>query len=504
MKKNVSAQVIGAQMCSATDGSNFTGTVTVYVTGDGGTQAIGSVGSGVCTHEGNGFHAYFPAQAETNYDHVAFTFVGTGAISSTVQVYTTFPQTGDNFARIGAPAGASISADIAAAKVDTAAIKVKTDFLPSATAGAAGGVFIAGSNAATSITTALTANFVGNITGNLSGSVGSVTGAVGSVTGAVGSVTGLTASNLDVAVSSRMASYTQPTGFLAATFPTTVASTTNITAGTITTVTNLTNAATAGDLTATMKASVASAAWDATATSYNTAGTMGNKLNSAASAGDPWTTALPGSYTAGSAGYIVGTNLNAAITSRMATYTQPTGFLAATFPGTVASPTNITAATGVVLSGVTHTGAVIPTVSTLTGHTPQTGDTFALIGATGSGLTSLASASNLATLSGYVDTEVAAIKAKTDNLPAAPAAVSDIPTAIQNADTLLNRDMSAGTDSGSPTVRTVRQALRFLRNKWSISGTTLTVTKEDDATASWTSTVATTPGADPVTGNDPA
>jgi hypothetical protein len=58
--------------------------------------------------------------------------------------------------------------------------------------------------------------------------------------------------------------------------------------------------------------------------------------------------------------------IDAAITSRMATYTQPTGFLAATFPTTVASPTNITAATGIVLSGVTHTGAVIPTVSTVT------------------------------------------------------------------------------------------------------------------------------------------
>lgn len=62
--------------------------------------------------------------------------------------------------------------------------------------------------------------------------------------------------NVDVATSTRMATYTQPTGFLAATFPLTVASTTNITAGTITTVTNLTNAPTAGDLTATMKASV--------------------------------------------------------------------------------------------------------------------------------------------------------------------------------------------------------------------------------------------------------
>lgn len=56
--------------------------------------------------------------------------------------------------------------------------------IPDAVAGAAGGIFIAGTNAAT------TASITGNITGNLSGSVGSVTGAVGSVTGAVGSVTG--------------------------------------------------------------------------------------------------------------------------------------------------------------------------------------------------------------------------------------------------------------------------------------------------------------------------
>lgn len=72
------------------------------------------------------------------------------------------------------------------------------------------------------------------------------------------------------------------------------------------------------------------------------------------------------------------------------------------------------------------------------------------------------------------------------------------------ADGLLNRDMSTGTDSGSSSVRTVRQALRFLRNKWSISGTTLTVTKEDDVTTSHSATVASTAGADPVTSVDPA
>lgn len=60
-----------------------------------------------------------------------------------------------------------------------------------------------------------------------------------------------------------------------------------------------------------------------------------------------------------------------------------------TLPSSIASPTNITAATGIVLSGVTHTGAVIPTVSTLTGHTAQTGDSFARIGANGAGLTAV-------------------------------------------------------------------------------------------------------------------
>lgn len=88
MRKNVASQKIGAQLITAADGTAFTGSVTVSVTGDAGTQATGSVGSGACTHEGNGYHTYAPAQAETNYDLIAFTFTGTGAIPVTVQVYT--------------------------------------------------------------------------------------------------------------------------------------------------------------------------------------------------------------------------------------------------------------------------------------------------------------------------------------------------------------------------------------------------------------------------------
>jgi hypothetical protein len=65
---------------------------------------------------------------------------------------------------------------------------------------------------------------------------------------------------------------------------------------------------------------------DATASSHNTSLTIGNKINSAASAGDPWATSLPGAYASGTAGYIVGTNLNATVSSRLASasYTAPT------------------------------------------------------------------------------------------------------------------------------------------------------------------------------------
>jgi hypothetical protein len=52
-------------------------------------------------------------------------------------------------------------------------------------------------------------------------------------------------------------------------------------------------------------------------------------------------------------------------------------------------------------------------------------------------------------------------------------------------------------------VRTPRQALRFLRNKWSIGGSTLTVCKENDVTASWTASITQTAGADPITASDP-
>jgi hypothetical protein len=151
MRKNVSGQTVSAHLISKTDGSNVTtGTTTVYVTGDSGTQGTGG---GTVTHEGNGEWSYVPTQAETNYTHIAFTFENTNAVGQTLNVYTVGQDftaasltailsaagvqaiwdaltsalttsgsvgkriadylTGDSYVRLGTPAGASIAADIA-------------------------------------------------------------------------------------------------------------------------------------------------------------------------------------------------------------------------------------------------------------------------------------------------------------------------------------------------------------------------------------------------------
>jgi hypothetical protein len=77
----------------------------------------------------------------------------------------------------------------------------------------------------------------------------------------------------------------------------------------------------------------------------------------------------------------------------------------------------------------------------------------------------------------------------------------DLPTATEAADALLKRDWTQVTGEAA---RSALNALRFLRNKWSLAGTTLTVTKEDDSAPAWTGTVATQAGADPIVGSDPA
>jgi uncharacterized membrane protein len=100
-------------------------------------------------------------------------------------------------------AGANVAADIIAVKAETAAIVADTnelqtdwvnggrlDLIVDAILDDTDDIGVAGAGLTAINLPDQTMNITGDITGNLSGSVGSVTGAVGSVTGAVGSVTG--------------------------------------------------------------------------------------------------------------------------------------------------------------------------------------------------------------------------------------------------------------------------------------------------------------------------
>lgn len=430
MQKNVASQSIGVQMVSATDGSAFTGSVTVYVTGDAGTQAVGSVGSGACTHEGNGYHTYAPSQAETNYDLIGFTFIGTGAVPVTVQVFTGTPQSADH------------TSNISAILTDTAEI---------GTAGA--GLTEAGGTGD---------QFTGIA------SVGSVTGGINT---SAGTITTLDA--LDTAQDSQH-SATQsligtPSDF--------------------------------GSGTSTIAANLQDIADNGTAT-YDRAT---DSLQAIRDRGDSsWTTGAGGT---------------------------PPQLLQSTTIATLASQTSFTLTAGsadddayngsvvVVTDQATSTQKAVGSVLDYTGSTKTVtlvsdpaiftmavGDTIDIIANASTAPTAAAVADAVwdEPQSGHVSvgsfgeiaTEIASILADTGT----DGVVISASTQQAIADALLNRDMSAVSDTNA---RTPLNALRFLRNKWSVSGTTLTVTKEDDSTSAWTATVTTNAAADPVTGSDP-
>lgn len=101
-------------------------------------------------------------------------------------------------------------------------------------------------------------------------------------------------------------------------------------------------------------------------------------------------------------------------------------------------------------------------------------------------------------VAGSVGSVTAPVTVGTNNDKTGYALTSGERTSIATA--LLTLDLSTVTGEAA---RSVLNALRFLRNKWSLSGATLTVTKEDDTTTAWTAAVTTDASADPVTGSDP-
>ncbi len=71
------------------------------------------------------------------------------------------------------------------------------------------------------------------------------------------------------------------------------------------------------------------------------------------------------------------------------------------------------------------------------------------------------------------------------------------------ADELLSRDVGSGSGAGTVNERTVRSALRGLRNKTTVINNEMTVYKEDDTTTAWSATVSSSDSSKTITGVDP-
>ena len=277
---------------------------------------------------------------------------------------------------------------------------------------------------------------VGSVTGNVGGSVASVTGAVGSVTGAVGSVTGAVGSvtgGVTVTTNNDKTGYGLSAAAVQAIWNALTSALTTAgsigkkladwVVGTIDTYTGNTKqtgdsyarlGAPAG---ASVSADVAAVKADTAAilidtgttleadldailadtnelqTDWHNGGRLDLILDSAASAGDPWITALPGAYGAGTAGKIIGDNINA-----------PIGAIDTVVDAIKAKTDNLPAAPADDTSIDTQLGAIQTDITAIKGYV----DT------------------EVAAVLAAVDTEVAAIKAKTDNLPADPASETNV------------------------------------------------------------------------------
>lgn len=173
-------------------------------------------------------------------------------------------------------------------------------------------------------------------------------------------------------------------------------------------------------------ASIADAVWEeAIADHSGTTGSTAEALNAAGAAGDPWTTALPGAYGAGSAGKIIGDNINATISSRASqTSVDTIDDLLDTEVAAIKSDTAAilldTGTDGVIVASIANNAVTAAAVAADAVTEIQSG---------------LATAANLSTVAGYLDTEIAAILEDTGTtIPAQISALNNISAAQVNTE----------------------------------------------------------------------
>lgn len=185
------------------------------------------------------------------------------------------------------------------------------------------------------------------------------------------------------------------------------------------------------------------------------------------------------------------TALDAAITSRMATYTQPTGFLAATFPLTVASTTNITAGTITTVSGNVD-GNVTGSVGSVLGAVGSvTGAVGSVVGLTAANL-DVAVSTRLATAAYTAPLDAAGTRTAI-GLAAADldAQLAALPTAAEIVAAQLTTQITEAyrANGAAPTQAEFMSEVLAHLGEMAITGTTKTINKFDHATVAATFTL---------------
>ena len=371
-RKNTAGQYMGLVAINATTGATMTGTAgfAAYRVLDGGAQAAAT---GTVTDKGNGQLSFALSQADTNGNDCSILFTMTGMIAVEKTFVTTAcdPTTATNFGITALPAVASGAAGaIITSGTGTAQLSVASGLVTLAPVTHTGAV----------IPTVTTLTNLPAITTDWLTGTGVAASAVTKIQSGLATPTNITAAT-GVVLSGIV-----HTG---ATIPTVTTTGTATTVGTVNALAN--NAITAASLAADAGAEIADAVWDEVLSGHLTGGTTGAGLNAAGGAGDPWSTALPGAYGVGTAGKILGTNLDALISSRatptnitagtITTVTNLTNLPAAPTDWLTAASVSATAVTKVQAGLATPTNITAGTITTVTNLTnaPTSGDLTAVM-----------------------------------------------------------------------------------------------------------------------------
>jgi hypothetical protein len=239
-------------------------------------------------------------------------------------------------------------------------------------------------------------------------------------------------------------------------------------------------------------AAVADAVWDELLSGHVVSGSAGEALSAAGTAGDPWVTALPGSYGAGSAGQIIGDNINATISTRMAEASINTTagaidnvtLVATTTTNTDMRGTNSAALASALTTAQNDldiiTGASGVNLLTATQATIDAGATAASIAALNDvAATDIVSAGAITTLSGaVVNVDLVDTTTTNTDMVAEPA-------------TLLTTQMAEAyaADGVAPTLAQALFAIQQFLQERSTATTTVTVKRLDGSATAMTFTL---------------